>query len=121
MAEPIYKISLTGNQEVAEFSNEYSWTKGPQYEQKFYLKLADGAKTLDYSLVDNIRIMHFSSDSPFTVTLSTATASIPLAVQDFLSFSPTTATAALITSITITASTTTDQVITVEILGETVS
>jgi len=121
MAEPIYKISLTGNQEVAEFSNEYSWTKGPQYEQKFYLKLADGAKTLDYSLVDNIRIMHFSSDSPFTVTISTATDTIPFGVKNFFSFDPSTTTAALITAITITASTTIDQVITVEILGETVS
>ena len=118
MADPIMTLKLTGRQEVTEFEDSYTWTKEGQYEQEFYIKSTDGAITLDYSLVDNIRAMVFRSASDFTVTIATATANIPFTVQDVFMFTPDTVLAALITAITVETASTTDQTINVQIFGE---
>ena len=118
MSTPTLKLQLIGSLAVSEFLKEMTWTKETQYEQTFYIKDTDSDVTVDYSNVENIRMMIFRSTADFTVKITTAIGTFPMSVQDVLTFSPDATLALAITAITISTASTTDQTIDVQVFGE---
>ncbi len=68
------------------FRKEVDWTLSEKLE--YNLELQNTIKTINYSAVDNVKLIVFSGDQKFKVRVSTATDSIDFQVSDFFYFTP---------------------------------
>jgi hypothetical protein len=115
---PVFNIRLTGEENVTILNENVTWTPIDKYEATLTMKVGDAPKTIDYSVVEKVRLMVFYGAGSFIVTETVGTEVIAHEVQDVFVLTPTVAYRNSITSITVSTTSTSDIEIQCRVYGE---
>lgn len=122
MANPSLRIQLSGTG-VTSLDNTSSWALENKLEDTYSLNVTDGSLTLDFSNIENMKLLIFEGSGSYIVTLNqidSASESIPITIDYNCPFVLPTTQAFIdtLSSVQISTSSTTDVTITVRAYGE---
>jgi hypothetical protein len=116
MANPKLTISLVGNLSVKSFLETYTWSPQAQIEQTVVIQDSDGDVSLSYD-IDDIEFIIFQSDSAFTIKITSSGVTEIKEVNNIYLFNPTSAYMSTVSAISVSTSSTTEQLIEYKVYG----
>lgn len=116
MSTAYCSIKLQGKGIIREKEYPVIMSTVSKKEQDYYMNSLDSAETIDYSDVENIRLIIFYSDYPFSLKFTKDTNEITIPVQDVFVLAPNAMTG--FDSIELASLNETDHLIEVKFYGE---
>lgn len=88
MNNSLLNVKLLGKEILTELDEIIQFSTKTKKEQDYYLNSGDSAEVIDYSDVNNIRVIVFLSDSPFNIALVEGVNTINLKIKEFFVLTP---------------------------------
>jgi len=114
---PTFNASVTGKGILTSLDKTITWVNGEKLEQDYAINSTDGVVAINYSYVNNISLMVFTSISSFKVTITIGTNVIAHEVNNVFIFDPTSTFLGTVDKIEISTAQTTNITVSVRVYG----